>query len=130
MLVLHSIEGYGTIWIQKNFAHDMEAPRYKIKASDPTKLERVYPYEFTPTTIGEATNISRDYVTAPFEMSIIFLKDVYRGLVPENPTAVSGVLLVVHKPGTYKWINIEDKTPTSLVKLASCLHVSTALQNH
>lgn len=106
------LEGYGTITGYKNFAHshDMEAPRYKIKASDPTKLERVYPYEFTPTTIGEATNISRDYVTAPFEMSIIFLKDVYRGLVPENPTAVSGATFGgASNLGTYKWINIEDK---------------------
>ena len=105
------LEGYGTITGYKNFAHshDMEAPRYKL-STDGTKLVRVYPYEFTPTTIGEATNISRDYVTAPFEMSIIFLKDVYRGLVPENPTAVSGATFGgASNLGTYKWINIEDK---------------------
>ena len=43
-------------------------------------------------------------------MSIIFLKDVYRGLVPENPTAVSGATFGgASNLGTYKWINIEDK---------------------
>ena len=104
------LEGYGTITGYKNFAHshDLETPRYKPTVGG--KLERVYPYEFTPTSIGNATNINKDYVYAPFELSIIFLKDVYRGLVPENPTAVAGATFGgASNLGTYKWINIEDR---------------------
>ena len=105
------LEGYGTITGYKNFAHshDLETPRFKVSETA-GQLTRVFPYEFTPTTIGNATNISRDYVTAPFELSIIFLKNVYKGLVPENPTAVSGATFGgASNLGTYKWINIEDK---------------------
>jgi len=110
------LEGYGTITGYKNFAHshDLEAPRYKV-AETAGKLTRVYPYKFTPTTIGNATNIDRDYVTAPFELSVIFLKNVMKGLVPENPTAVSGASFGgASNLGTYKWINIEDQTTNLL----------------
>ena len=105
------LEGYGTLKGYQNWAHyhDMEVPRYKL-SQDGATLERVYPFEFTPTTIGEATNISEDYVTAPFEMSIIFLKNVFRGLVPENPTNVAGATFGgASNLGTFKWINIQNK---------------------
>lgn len=110
------LEGYGNVSGYQNWAHyhDIETPRYKL-SQDGTKLERVYPYEFTPTTIGEAVNISRDYVTAPFEMSIVFLKNVFRGLVPENPTNVAGATFGgASNLGTFKWINIPDKTTNLL----------------
>lgn len=104
------LEGYGTVEGYKNWAHvhDLETPRYKL-SQDGTKLERVYPYEFTPTTIGEATNISKDYVTAPFEMSIVFLNNVFKGLVPENPTRVSKATFGgVSNLGQFSWINNRD----------------------
>lgn len=105
------LEGYGSVSGYQNWAHyhDIETPRYKLSL-DGTKLERVYPYEFTPSTIGEMTNISKDYVNAPFEMSIVFLKDVFRGLVPENPGNVAGATFGgASNLGTFKWINIPNK---------------------
>ena len=96
----------------------MEAPRYKVKETNgavSTTLERVYPYKHEATTIGTATNIDKDYVYAPYELSVIFLKNVMRGLVPENPTAVSGATFGgASNLGTYKWINIPDETTNLL----------------
>tara|TARA_Y100000289_G_scaffold40216_1_gene39754 strand:- start:46 stop:1659 length:1614 start_codon:yes stop_codon:yes gene_type:complete len=114
------LEGYGTVTGYRNFAHshDMEAPRYKVKETNgavSTTLERVYPYKHEATTIGTATNIDKDYVYAPYELSVIFLKNVMRGLVPENPTAVSGATFGgASNLGTYKWINIPDETTNLL----------------
>ena len=114
------LEGYGTVTGYRNFAHshDLETPRYKVKEADgvtATKLERVYPYKHEATTIGNATNVDKDYVYAPFELSVIFLKNVFRGLVPENPTAVAGATFGgASNLGSYKWINIPDQTTNLL----------------
>lgn len=106
------LKGYGTVKGYQNWAHyhDIETPRYNLSA-DGTKLNRVYPYEITPTTIGDAVNISMQYVTAPFELSIIFLKDVYRGLVPNNPMNVDKATFDgASNMGDFKWINIKNRT--------------------
>lgn len=105
------VEGYGTVEGYKNFAHihDMESPRYVLSA-DGTKLERVFPFKFTPTSIGEAVNISKEYVDAPFEMSIIFLTDVFTGLVPDPVGNVAGASFGgVSNLGDFNWINIKER---------------------
>jgi hypothetical protein len=105
------LEGYGTITGYQNWAHyhDIETPRYEV-AADGASLQRVYPYESTPTNIGNAVDISMRYVTAPFELSIIFLKEVYRGLVPNNPKNVDKATFDgASNMGDFKWINIRNR---------------------
>ena len=105
------LEGYGTIDGFKNWAHihDLETPRYKL-AADGQTLERVYPFEFTPTNIGDQCNINKEYVRANFELSIALLKNVFRGLIPENPTSVAGATFGgCSNLGEFKWLNIQSE---------------------
>lgn len=111
------LDGYGTIEGFKNFAHihDLETPRYKLAANG-TKLERVYPFEFSPTNIGDQCHVNREYVRAEFELSIIFLKEVFKGLIPENPQSVAGASFGgCSNLGEFKWLNIQSET-TNLLK--------------
>ena len=107
------IEGYGTVSAYQGFAHvkDPHAPRFKV-SDDGSQLERVFPYAATATTIGEAVNVSTEYIMAPFEISVIFLKDVYRALVPPvNPSKLAGAYTFdpADNFGTFHWINIQDR---------------------
>lgn len=107
------IEGLGNAMTYKGFAHvaDPMSMRFRVKHDDPTKLERVWPYEFEPTTVGDAVNVSQEYVDAPFELSVIFLQDVFKSLVPPaNPTTIGGHQFGAQdNMGEFKWINIQDR---------------------
>lgn len=107
------IEGYGTVKAYQGYAHvhDPHAPRFKV-SEDGTKLERVHPYVTTATTIGEAVNVSTEYIMAPFELSVIFLKNVYAALVPpSNPSRLAGAYTFdpADNFGEFHWINIQDR---------------------
>jgi hypothetical protein len=107
------IEGYGTVSAYQGYAHvhDPHAPRFKVN-DDGTKLERVFPYATTPTTIGDAVNVSEDYIMAPFEISVIFLKNVYQALVPpSNPSKLAKAydFNPADNMGEFHWINIQDR---------------------
>ncbi|GAG23278.1 unnamed protein product, partial [marine sediment metagenome] len=107
------VEGYGTVKAYQGYAHihDPHAPRFKVNDLG-TKLERVFPYTTTPTTIGDAVNVSEDYIMAPFEISVIFLKDVYQALVPpSNPTKLAKAYSFdpADNMGEFHWVNIQDR---------------------
>ena len=108
------LEGYGTVETYQNFAHikSMEVPRFKV-SSDGTHLERVHPLASSATTIGEAVNIDMDYIMAPFELSVVFLKDVFEALVPpSNPKSLAGGAYTfdpADNMGEFHWKNIEDR---------------------
>lgn len=107
------IEGYGQALNYKGYAHifDGMTVRYKLDPSDVTKLLRVWPHKQTPTTIGDAVSIDQEYVDAPFEVSVIFLKDVFKALVPPgNPTNLSGHEFGPQdNMGEFRWLNIQDR---------------------
>ena len=107
------IEGLGNAMTYKNFAHihDPMTIRYKIDYDNPTTLQRVWPYKQTPTTIGDSVAVDPEYVDAPFELSVIFLNDVYKALVPPpNPTNLSGRDFgPADNMGYFKWMNIQDR---------------------
>lgn len=87
-----NIEGYGKMKTYKNWVqfNDWNARRYKVSA-DGTKLERVYPWKQTPTTIGSALNVDPDYINAPFEVVIVIMKRVYSAQIPApNPSSIGG----------------------------------------
>jgi hypothetical protein len=107
------IEGYGTVQSYRGWAHVHDActPRFKV-SEDGTRLERVFPFETSPTTIGEAVNISEEYIMAPFEISVVFLKNVYQALVPpSNPSRLAGAYDFdpADNMGEFHWINIQDR---------------------
>jgi hypothetical protein len=107
-----NIEGYGAVEAYEGYAHihHILAPRFVVDALG-ANLVRVYPYAQTPTTVGDAVNVDPAYVNAPFELSVIYLNDVYRALVPPNgPTNVSGHEFGPNdRMGTFDWLNIQHR---------------------
>jgi len=107
------IEGIGQALTYKHFAHihDPMTMRFKIDPNDPTQLVRVWPYKQTPTTIGDSVRVDQEYVDAAFELSVIFLNDVFKALVPPgNPTNLSGHEFgPADNMGDFRWLNIQDR---------------------
>ena len=107
------VEGFGTVRAYQGYGHihDIAAPRYKVNDTG-TALERVWPFMKTATTIGNAVNVDPEYIKAPFEVSIVFLKDVYRLLVPPpNPSSIAGAYKFdpADNFGEFHWINGWDR---------------------
>lgn len=107
------IEGFGQALNYKGFAHihDMQTVRYAIDPTDPANLIRVWPHRQVPTTIGESVSIDPAYIDAPFEVSVVFLKDVFKALVPAgNPTNIGGHEFGPQDNlGEFRWLNIQDR---------------------
>lgn len=111
--VPNSVPGYGTPKVYKGYSHlfDPAAPRFKVNAVG-DELERVWPFEETPTTIGSALNIAEEYILAPFEISVILIKNVYKALVPPpNPTSLAGGYKFdpADNFGEFEWMNFRDR---------------------
>ena len=107
------LEGYGTVSTYQGYAHihDPSTPRFKVSDIGDV-LERVHPFVASATTIGEAINIDMEYIMAPFEISVIFLKNVYQALVPpSNPKRIAGAYDFdpADNMGEFHWINIQDR---------------------
>jgi len=107
------IEGYGTVKAYQGYAHihDPHAPRYVVNAIG-TFLTRVFPYASTATTIGDAVNVDTEYTMAPFELAVVFLKNVYNALVPPaNPSKLAQAYTFspADNFGKFHWFNIQDR---------------------
>jgi hypothetical protein len=97
----------------KNFMYvlDSLAPRYTFDATKPAgqKWIRVEPYILVPTTNGTRAIQNPAYRDAPFEDTIVFVKDVFKSMVVNpytgddratfNPQTFSGEL---------EWVNNRD----------------------
>lgn len=107
-----NLEGYGAVRSYQGYAHlhDIMAPRFVVDATG-TNLVRVYPYAQTATTVGEMVNVDPAYILAPFELSVIWLKNVYRCLIPNNgPTKIGGYEFGPNdRQGTFQWLNIQHR---------------------
>jgi len=106
------IDGVGPAFVYRGYTHihDPHAPRFRVSA-DGTELERVYPFATSAATIGEQVNVDPEYIKAPFEVSVIWLENVYRCLVPPaNPSNLSGRDFdPVENWGEFFWLNIRDR---------------------
>lgn len=107
------VKGYGQVKTVKGYNHIIcpDVPRFVVNATG-TELTRVHPYTTTPTTIGDAVNVNNEYLNAPFEMSIILIKDVYKALVPPaNPAKIARGYEFdpVDNLGEFFWINGWDR---------------------
>jgi hypothetical protein len=108
-----NIEGYGKMRTYKNFAqhNDWNAERYDL-STDGTKLERVYPWKSTPTTLDNALNVDPAYLKAPFEMVKILVRDVYTAQVPAaNPSSIAGGYTFDPADNVmdFQWMNIQER---------------------
>jgi len=107
------IEGIGNTKSYKHFSHIMDpmSVRYTVDPANPSTLKRVWPYTSEPTTVGDAINVTKEYVEAPFELSVIFLKDVMRTLIPSaSPTSLNTRQFgKQNNVGVFQWINIKDR---------------------
>ena len=107
------LDGYGAAMTYRGFAHifDVAAPRFVVDATG-ANLKRVWPFKESATTIGQAVNIDPAYITAPFEISTIFMKDVYKALTPgANPSSLASGYKFdpADNFGEFHWINIQER---------------------
>jgi len=107
------IQGYGSALTYRGFSHihDPAAPRLVVNALG-TALTRVWPFLESPTTIGNAIDINPAYIAAPFEISAVFLKDVYKALTPTpNPSSLASGYKFdpADNFGEFHWLNIQER---------------------
>lgn len=107
-------EGYGADMTYRNFVHyhDWCLPRYVVDETQPNNLRRVYPWgDPTSTTIGKKWDISNEYLTAPYELSIIYVKDVFDNQVLPPLTSAGGntSFSPTNYSGTPIWLNIQEE---------------------
>ena len=107
-----NLDGYGQVKAYQGFAHllDVLAPRFEVDALG-ANLVRVYPFTQTATTVGVQANADPAYILAPFELSVIWLKNVYRANSPvASPTKISGYEFgPMDRMGTFTWLNIQER---------------------
>ena len=104
---------YGLQKVYRGFSYLMDSmnPRYDFVDSNPAgqKWVRIEPYIKQPATTGFRYVQNPAYVNAPYEDTYIFVKDVYRNLVPRP---VSSVGQAKFNPETFggevRWINNAD----------------------
>lgn len=119
------IENYGSVGVildKYTLNTDIFAPRFSIKSMNATTLtlKREDPYEEVSTgmEIGVRRKFREEYLQAPFEMAMIFVKDVFGIEVPPSgPTAPGGGTSFGATPslnGEFAWINNKDNTTNLL----------------
>lgn len=106
------LKGIGHVKRYKSWVHmiDPQGIRYKLNAGG-TALVRVWPNTTLATTIGMKTKIDEEYIDAPFEISFVMVKDVYKVQVPPpNPSSEgSATFDPIANFGDFRWINIPDR---------------------
>ena len=107
-------QGFGASTEYRNWAHyyDMALPRFKVNEANPNGLERVWPWGSpTATTIGNKWNIDKEYLNAPYELSILYIKDVFSNQVLPPISTVGGRTSFDAKDynGSVHWLNIQEE---------------------
>lgn len=103
--------------IRKMFAmdYDMFSPHFKevSNAGGTRTLERVNPFAYETTTIGQKPKLSAEYLNAQYGLAIMFLKDVFSFEVPPAIASLGGGTnfgVVPNLMGTFSWMNIQNET--------------------
>jgi hypothetical protein len=117
------IDNYGKVRRFQGYAlmNHVLPPRYKIidwdDTADTITLERVLPYTETAVTIGVRPTLNPEYINAEFAVGMVFVKDVFRLLVPStiaNPAPGFSFGAVPSLNGELKWLNILDRANNPL----------------
>lgn len=103
----------GVKWTYKGFTYvvDNMNPRYTFDDSKPTgqKWVEVPQYILVETTVGTRYVPNSAYMNAPYEDTIIFVKDVYKSLVPRPVSAYGQAKWdPVTYAGELTWVNNKD----------------------
>lgn len=103
----------GVKWTYKGFTYivDNMNPRYTFDDSKPTgqKWVEVPQYIKVETTVGNRYVPNPAYMNAPYEDTIIFVKDVYKSLVPRPVSAYGQAKWdPVTYAGELVWVNNKD----------------------
>lgn len=103
--------------IRKMYAmdYDIVAPHFNevSNAGGTRTLERVVPFEYVPTTIGQKPRLSTAYLNAQYGLARIFLKDVFSFEVPPAISSLGGGTdfgVVPNLMGSFSWMNIQNET--------------------
>lgn len=103
----------GVKWTYKGFTYivDNMNPRYIFDDSQPTgkKWVEVPQYIKDETSVGSRYIPNQAYMTAPYEDTIVFVKDVYKSLVPRPVSAYGQAKWdPVTYAGEITWVNNRD----------------------
>ena len=103
----------GVKWTYKGFTYvvDNMNPRYTFDDSKPTGQKWVEVPQYIPveTTVGTRYVPNPAYMNAPYEDTIIFVKDVYKSLVPRPVSAYGQAKWdPVTYAGELTWVNNKD----------------------
>lgn len=103
----------GVKWTYKGFTYvvDNMNPRYTFDDSKPTGQKWVEVPQYIPveTTVGTHYVPNPAYMNAPYEDTIIFVKDVYKSLVPRPVSAYGQAKWdPVTYAGELTWVNNKD----------------------
>lgn len=103
----------GVKWTYKGFTYvvDNMNPRYTFDDSKPTGQKWVEIPQYIPveTTVGTRYVPNPAYMNAPYEDTIIFVKDVYKSLVPRPVSAYGQAKWdPVTYAGELTWVNNKD----------------------
>lgn len=103
----------GVKWTYKGFTYvvDNMNPRYTFDDSKPAGQKWVEVPQYTPveTTVGTRYVPNPAYMNAPYEDTIIFVKDVYKSLVPRPVSAYGQAKWdPVTYAGELTWVNNKD----------------------
>lgn len=103
----------GVKWTYKGFTYvvDNMNPRYTFDDSKPTGQKWVEVPQYIPveTTVGIRYVPNPAYMNAPYEDTIIFVKDVYKSLVPRPVSAYGQAKWdPVTYAGELTWVNNKD----------------------
>lgn len=110
------LDGIGSVDEYKSWSHmeDPQTIRFKL-SSDGTTLIRVFPFKEEATTIGNKIVVDQEYIDAPFEISLVIVKDVCSVLVPPaNPSFGSAQFDAIGNYGDFFWSNIKDRVTNPL----------------
>lgn len=105
------LEGIGQTTEYKAWAHmfDPETFRYKLNAAG-TGLVRVWPLDTKAATVGQKVAVNDEYINAPFEISLVIVKDVFAIQVPPaNPSISDAKFDAIGNFGEFMWMNIKDR---------------------
>lgn len=107
------MQGYGASIDYKNFSHihDPFLPRFVEDANEAAGFRRVYPWASSATTVRNKWEINMEYLTAPYELTLVWVKDVFTNMVlPSMPSNLAGMKFDPHSfVGQFEWKNFPEK---------------------
>ena len=110
------IAGYGSLDQYRKWAlqHRPILPRFNVKSTNgsTTVLEREEPFDSESVYIGNKRVFSQDYQDAPYGVAMVWVKDVFKALIPPTVATAGGGTQFSTQPsfaGEFIWNQFKSK---------------------